>query len=47
MLAGCYVGVAEAVPGRGVEADPQTKLFSHQCEVIRNYWGGLNPPIPH
>ena len=29
MWPGCYVGVASAGPG--VEADPQTKIFSHMC----------------
>ena len=30
----------------GIEADPQTKIFSHQCGVILNLWVGssfLNP----
>ena len=26
--------------GGGVEADPQTKIFSYQCGVIFNQWGG-------
>jgi len=25
---------------RGIEADPQTKIFSHQCGVTLNQWGG-------
>jgi len=29
-----------------VKADPQTKIFSHQCGVIFNQWGEVKPPQP-
>ena len=44
MSPGCYVGVAGAGPGSGTT--PQTKIFSHQCGVILNHWGGVNLPNP-
>jgi len=36
VLSGSYVGVAAAGPEEGVEADPKTKIFSHQCVVTLN-----------
>ena len=32
--------------GMGVEADPQTQIFSHQCGGHLQPVGGFNPPTP-